>query len=70
VREFAGHSDIRTTEVDLVRKEEDAEMAARRIPDPADRPPGPVSPLNSSQIPQIRAQTGDRQDFFSVRSTL
>jgi integrase len=31
VREFAGHSDIRTTEVDFVRKEEDAEVAARRI---------------------------------------
>jgi hypothetical protein len=31
VREFAGHSDIRTTELCLVRKEEDAEVAARRI---------------------------------------
>jgi site-specific recombinase XerD len=31
VREFAGHSDIRTTEVYFVRKEEDAEVAARRI---------------------------------------
>ena len=31
VREFAGHSDIRTTELYFVRKEEDAEMAARRI---------------------------------------
>jgi hypothetical protein len=30
VREFAGHSDIRTTELYFVRKEEDAEMAARR----------------------------------------
>ena len=30
VREFAGHSDIRTTELYFVRKE-DAEMAARRI---------------------------------------
>lgn len=29
VREFAGHSDIRTTEVYFVRKEEDAEVAAR-----------------------------------------
>jgi site-specific recombinase XerD len=28
VREFAGHSDIRTTEVYFVRKEEDAEVAA------------------------------------------
>ena len=31
VREFAGHSDIRTTEIYFVRKEEDAEVAARRI---------------------------------------
>ena len=31
VREFAGHADIRTTEVYFVRKEEDAEEAARRI---------------------------------------
>jgi site-specific recombinase XerD len=31
VREFAGHADIRTTEVYFVRKEEDAEVAARRI---------------------------------------
>src|SRR5215467_4514305 len=31
VREFAGHSDIRTTELYFVRKEEDAEAAARRI---------------------------------------
>jgi integrase/recombinase XerD len=31
VREFAGHADIRTTEVYFVRKEEDAEVAARKI---------------------------------------
>jgi hypothetical protein len=31
VREFAGHADIRTTELDFVRKKEDAEVAARRI---------------------------------------
>jgi hypothetical protein len=31
VREFAGHSDIRTTEFYFVRKEEDGEVAARRI---------------------------------------
>ena len=31
VREFAGHSDIRTTELYFVRKEEDAEVPARRI---------------------------------------
>jgi hypothetical protein len=31
MRESSGHSDIRTTEVYFVRKEEDAEVAARRI---------------------------------------
>ncbi len=31
VWEFAEHADIRTTEVYFVRKEEDAEVAARRI---------------------------------------
>lgn len=31
VREFAGHADIRTTELYFVRKEEDAEVAARCI---------------------------------------
>jgi hypothetical protein len=31
VRGFAGHSEIRTTELRFVRKEEDAEAAARRI---------------------------------------
>jgi site-specific recombinase XerD len=31
VREFAGHADIRTTEVYFVRTEQDAEVAARRI---------------------------------------
>jgi len=31
VREFAGHSNIQTTELYFVRKEEDGEMAARRI---------------------------------------
>ncbi len=31
VREFTGRADIRTTEVYVVRKEEDAEVAARRI---------------------------------------
>ncbi|MGA7502383.1 MAG: hypothetical protein WBX00_37280 [Isosphaeraceae bacterium] len=31
VREFAGHSDIRTTELYFVRNEEDAGVAARRI---------------------------------------
>jgi site-specific recombinase XerD len=30
-REFAGHSDIRTTELYFVRRDEDAERAARRI---------------------------------------
>jgi integrase len=32
VREFARHSDIRTTELYFVRKEEDGEVAAWRIP--------------------------------------
>jgi hypothetical protein len=31
VREFAGHSDIRTTGLYFVRNEEDGEVAARRI---------------------------------------
>jgi integrase len=31
VREFAGHADIRTTELYFVRREEDAEVAARKI---------------------------------------
>src|SRR5438132_3961793 len=31
VWEFAGHADIRTTELYFIRKEEDAEVAARRI---------------------------------------
>jgi hypothetical protein len=31
VREFAGQSDIRTTELYFVCKEEDGEVAARRI---------------------------------------
>jgi hypothetical protein len=31
VREFAGHSDIRTTELYFNRKEEDGEVAARKI---------------------------------------
>jgi hypothetical protein len=30
-RELAEHADIRTAEVDFIRKEEDAEVAARRI---------------------------------------
>jgi hypothetical protein len=47
VREFAGHSDIRTTELYFVRKEEDAEVAARRIqiraPRPGRRPADPAT---------------------------
>jgi integrase len=31
VREFAGHAELRTTELYFVRNEEDAEVAARRI---------------------------------------
>ena len=30
-REFAGHANMRTTQLYFVRKEEDAEVAARRI---------------------------------------
>jgi site-specific recombinase XerD len=41
VREFAGHSDIRTTEVYFVRREEDAEVAARRIQIRRTGPKGP-----------------------------
>jgi hypothetical protein len=37
VWEFARHADIRTTELYFVRKEEDAEVAARRHPDPSHR---------------------------------
>ena len=31
VRELAGHADVRTTELYFIRKEQDAERAARRI---------------------------------------
>jgi hypothetical protein len=31
VREFAGHSDIRITEIYFKRKDEDGEVAARKI---------------------------------------
>lgn len=31
VREFVGHSDIRTAELYFVRREKDAEVAARRL---------------------------------------
>jgi integrase len=37
VREFAGHADIRTTELYFVRKEEDADEVAAHS-DPRDRP--------------------------------
>jgi site-specific recombinase XerD len=47
VREFAGHADIRTTEVYFIRREEDAEVAARRIQirvtRPTPRPPAPAT---------------------------
>ena len=42
VREFAGHADIRTTELYFVRREEDAEVAARN-PDPPHRVQRPMS---------------------------
>jgi hypothetical protein len=45
VREFAGRSDIRTTEFAFVRKEEDAAVAARRIQIRVTRPgPRPTVP--------------------------
>jgi integrase len=55
VREFAGHWDIRTTELDFVRKEEDAEVAARRIPIRAPRSePRPTStPSAEAESPSI-----------------
>ncbi len=55
VREFAGHSDIRTTEVYFVRKEEDAEVAARRIQIRRTGPKGQwtdASPLRESSLPR------------------
>ena len=42
VREFAGHADIRTTELYFVRREEDAEVAAQN-PDPPHRVQRPMS---------------------------
>jgi site-specific recombinase XerD len=48
VREFAGHSDIRTTEVYFIRREEDAEVAARRIQIRVTRPaPRPAPPATT-----------------------
>jgi integrase/recombinase XerD len=44
VREFAGHADIRTTEVYFIRREEDAEVAARRIQIRVTGPQGDRSP--------------------------
>ena len=40
VREFAGHADIRATEFYFVRREKDAEVAARRIQIPVTVPRG------------------------------
>ena len=40
VHEFAGHADIRSTEVSFVCREEDAELAARRIQIPRTGPRG------------------------------
>ena len=53
VREFAGHADIRTTEVYFIRKEEDAEVAARQIQIRLTGRKGPVSPATT--FPTIRA---------------
>jgi hypothetical protein len=50
VREFAGHSDIRTTELYFVRKEEDAEVAARRIQIRAPRPVATASGRSESPL--------------------
>jgi hypothetical protein len=55
VRKFAGHSDIRTTELYFVRKEEDAEAGARRIQIRAPRSePRPTStPSAEAESPSI-----------------
>ena len=53
VREFAGHADIRTTEVYFIRKEEDAEVAARRIQIRVTGRKGRVSP--AAAVPTILA---------------
>jgi site-specific recombinase XerD len=61
VREFAGHSDIRTTELYFVRKEKDAEVAARRIQIRLTRPgPRPVAePTAGAESPPIRPALGE-----------
>ena len=50
VREFAGHADIRTTEVYFVRKEEDAEVAAAH-PHSRHGTQGRVSPWHGPSVP-------------------
>jgi integrase len=56
VREFAGHSDIRTTELYFIHKEEDTEVAARRIQISVTRPgPRPAAePTVGTGSPPIR----------------
>jgi integrase/recombinase XerD len=52
VREFAGHADIRTTEVYFDRREDDAEVAARRIQIRTPRPElHPAAPAGSETPP-------------------
>jgi len=50
VREFAGHADIRTTEVYFIRKEEDAEVAARKIQ---------IRVMRSEPRPTVQATDGE-----------
>ena len=66
VREFAGHADIRTTELYIERKEEDAEVAALRIQIrlTGSRLQEPVNPL--AVVPEIpTAQPGVLHDVTS-----
>ena len=55
VREFAGHADIRTTEVYFIRKEEDAEVAAQAHPDSPHGTQGRVSPWRGPTRIQTRS---------------
>ena len=68
VREFAGHADIRTTEVYFVRKEEDAEVAARGASrfawcDPSRAPPFRPLPKRKARSfdPRMRRIRGTRE---------
>jgi hypothetical protein len=59
VREFAGHADIRTTELYFMRKEEDGEVAAH--PDPRDGPQGPLSAVGQRFRQSNRDSTAELQ---------